>query len=60
MLKERLEKDIINGVRKAEIIGRSIARIPLYKELDTIKIDTNNKTVSEIVDEILMLAENIQ
>ncbi len=27
----------------------------MYHDLDTIKIDTSNKTVREIVDEIMML-----
>lgn len=51
-LRERLTADVEKGIRTADVIERSIARIPLYQSLDTIKIDTSNKTVPMIVDEI--------
>ena len=38
-----------------DIIEKSIARIPMYFELDTVKIDTENKSVQEIADEIKAL-----
>ena len=34
---------------------RSVARIDMYQTLDTIKVDTVNKNVYEIVSEILTL-----
>lgn len=34
------------------VIGRSIVRIPLYHMLDMVKIDTNSKSVQEIVNEM--------
>lgn len=42
-LRRRLLSDIKNGQRNAEIIDRSIARLPLYQSLHTIKIDTRGK-----------------
>ena len=54
-LRERLTADVKNGIRTEEVIDRSIARISLYQILDTIKIDTSNKTVQMIVDEIKQL-----
>ena len=54
-LQNRLKADIANGIRTFDVIDRSIARISMYQTLDTIKIDTNNRTVQEIVDEIMML-----
>ncbi|MBQ6934709.1 MAG: AAA family ATPase [Clostridia bacterium] len=54
-LVKRLQNDIDAGIRQADIIERSIARIPLYDNLKTIKIDTNNKSVNEIVDEIIRI-----
>ena len=54
-LQNRLKADIASGIRKVDVIDRSIARISMYQTLDTIKIDTNNRTVQEIVDEIMML-----
>ena len=51
-LRERLLKDVRSGIREEEIINRSIKRISLYESLDTIKIDTNNKTPKEVIEEI--------
>ena len=54
-LQQRLTRDIQKGIRKEDVIDRSIARIPLYQKLDTVKVDTNNKTIAEIVAEIAQL-----
>ena len=40
-LSERLGRDIAAGKRKDDITERSVARIPLYDELDTVKIDVS-------------------
>ena len=54
-LVKRLQNDIDAGIRQLDIIERSIARIPLYDHLNTIKIDTSNKAVNNIVDEIIRI-----
>ncbi len=54
-LRDRLLQDVLSGVRTEDVIERSIARIPMYQQLDTIKIDTNGKTVPMIVEEIKAL-----
>jgi len=54
-LRKRLTADMENGIRTADVIDRSLARISLYQTLDTIKIDTSNRTVQMIVDEIIQL-----
>ena len=54
-LRERLEKDVERGIRSEDIIERSIVRIPMYQALNTIKIDTNTKTVAMIANEIKLL-----
>lgn len=51
-LRDKLTADVENGLRTADAVDRSIARISMYHALDTIKIDTSNKTVQVIVDEI--------
>lgn len=51
-LKVRLSKDIQNHIRTADIIKKSISRLPLYQTLDTIKIDTTKKSITEIINEI--------
>lgn len=40
-LVERLNRDIIAGKRGSDITERSVARISLYDELDTVKIDVS-------------------
>lgn len=54
-LKARLQKDILTGKRQPDILERSITRIPLYQRLNTIKIDTNNKSAADIANEIMAL-----
>ena len=54
-LRNRLSSDIARGLRTADVIDRSVGRIRMYQVLDTVKIDTSNKTVREIADEILKL-----
>lgn len=51
-LRERLTADVERGIRTADVIDRSVARIPLYQTLDTIRIDTRGKTVRMIAEEI--------
>ena len=51
-LRKRLTKDVESGIRVEDVIERSVARIPMYDTLNTIKIDTNEKTVVMIANEI--------
>lgn len=46
-LRERLEQDIAAGLRKSDIIERSMARLPLYSRLSTIKLDVSAITPAE-------------
>lgn len=52
---KRLNEDIENGVRTADVIERSVARIPMYEHLNTIKVDSSRKSVEAVVKEILVL-----
>lgn len=54
-LRNRLSSDVARGIRTVDVIDRSVGRIRMYQTLDTVKIDTSNKSVREIVDEILKL-----
>ena len=54
-LRRRLTKDVEKGIRSKDVIERSVARIPMYETLNTIKIDTNEKSVSMIANEIEQL-----
>ncbi len=50
-----MEEHVARGIRSNDVIDRSVARINMYQILDTIKVDTVNKNVCEIVSEILTL-----
>ena len=54
-LRERIMNDISKGFRTPDAIDRSISRLPLYQKMNTIKINTTGKTVSEIAHEIQIL-----
>ena len=54
-LRKRLAKDVESGIRVENVIERSVTRIPMYDVLNTIKIDTNEKTVAMIANEIKRL-----
>lgn len=49
---EELEKRMLHDGRKTEIITESLLRIELYKKMDTLKINTTNLTIDEVVGEI--------
>ncbi|HEX2985233.1 MAG TPA: AAA family ATPase [Caproiciproducens sp.] len=40
-LKLRLQADVAAGIRQPDVIGRSVARIPLYERMDTFKVDVS-------------------
>ena len=54
-LRKRLTKDVEKAIRAEDVIERSVARMPLYLTLNTIKIDTSEKTVAMITSEIMQL-----
>ena len=43
-LKMRLKSDITNGVRKDDIVERSLATLPNFLKMDTTKIDVSDIT----------------
>lgn len=51
----RISKDMKCGCRDKGNIQRSLERFELYKKMDTIKINTTNKEVEDIVDEIISI-----
>jgi len=52
-LAERIMRDIDSGSRGAEVLERSIARLPLYQSINSVKVETDGKTVHEIAEEII-------
>lgn len=59
-LRKRLQKDIDAGIRSADVIQRSIARIGLYEELDTEKIDVSHITPVQAAAKIINGGETSQ
>ena len=51
-LRTRLQKDIKAGIRTPDVLERSLARLEKYASLNTVKINTDGKTVNEIAEEI--------
>ena len=54
-LRKRLQKDVDARIRESDILERSIARLPLYESLDTIKIDVSNisaEQTAKIISEL--------
>ena len=54
-LTARLTKDVQAGIRTADVIGRSIARLPLYESLDTVKLDVSALSPQQTVSAIRSL-----
>lgn len=52
-LRIRLERDIANGLRTSDVLERSIKRQPLYIELNTQKLNTDDMSIDEIADMII-------
>ena len=52
VLKERLTGDIKDGKREETVMQRSLERLAAYRALDTVKIDTSEKTAEEVAEEI--------
>lgn len=43
-LKRRIRKDVRKGARAPDVLERSLARLPLYGAMDTVKIDVSRIT----------------
>ncbi len=55
-LRKRLQKDVDAGSRTEDVVARSIARIGLYRELDTEKIDVSHMTPEQTAERIVEIA----
>ncbi|SHK77170.1 shikimate kinase [Clostridium cavendishii DSM 21758] len=53
----RIENDINEGLRDEDNIRRSLEKLAMYENMDTIKIDTTNKDIDTIVEEIKKIVE---
>lgn len=51
-LERRLQKDVSDGIRREDVIGRSIERLPLYRVLHTLPVDVTALTPEETAAQI--------
>lgn len=56
-LEKRIQKDIDQGIRKLDVLARSVERLEMYQKLNTYKIDVSNKTIDEVVEEIIKVGD---
>lgn len=56
-LVKRLQSDVEKGIRQADVIQRSVKRIPMYWTLDTIKVDVSYISAEQAADKIVKLTE---
>ncbi|MFA6947991.1 MAG: AAA family ATPase [Eubacteriales bacterium] len=54
-LRTRLQKDVDAGIRDSDVIGRSLAKLPLYQMLNTTKIDVSALTPWQTAEHICSL-----
>lgn len=57
ILAKRLQKDIDLGYRKPDILARSLLRLPLYEQLHTIRVNTDDLTPDEVAEKILCMIQ---
>lgn len=55
-LRERLIKDVVAGVRTPDIIARAVARLKLYRMVDSVKVDVSRISPNEAAQRIRALA----
>ena len=56
-LRSRLNIDVQNGIRKADVIDRSIERISFYEKMNTLKIDVSNITQKDTAKKICAMVQ---
>lgn len=49
-LRRRLGNDIAQGLRQADVLKRSLQRLPLYREMHTTHLDVSDCTAAEAAD----------
>lgn len=54
-LRRRVERDIAAGLRRPGAVEESLARLPLYDAMDTIRLDTTRLTPEETAEALFRL-----
>lgn len=56
-LRQRLRRDVDAGLRKADVVTRSLERLPLYDRLNTLKLDVSELTADEAAEKLIEMEE---
>ena len=54
-LRRRVERDVAAGLRRPGAAEASLARLPLYEKMDTIKLDVTSLTPAETAEALFRL-----
>ena len=54
-LRARLQKDVNRGIRTADVIPRSLERVPMYEKLDSVKIDISGLSPEQAAEMVIGL-----
>lgn len=52
-LTRRIRGDVAQGLRRPDVLERSLDRLPLYNKVNSVKVNTAGRTVEEIAQEIM-------
>ena len=54
-LRRRLLADVEQGLRREDVVTRSLQRLPFYNSLDTIRIDVSHITAKQVAQQLCKL-----
>lgn len=57
-LTQRLNRAVENGERTSDVLQRSLDRLPLYQEMNTIHIDVSNISPVQVAEKIIEIIGN--
>lgn len=52
VLRARLRSDIDAGLRSEDVLARSLARLPMYAQVNSVKLDTSSMTARQVAGAI--------
>lgn len=57
-LRRRLEEDIARGLRRPDVLERSLERLPLYRQMDSRKLDCTFLTPEEAAEQLAAIIQH--
>lgn len=59
-LTDRIRRDIAAGLRENSVLERALSYLPLYAEVQSVKVDASALTIAETAEEIRKIGEMIE